>query len=365
MREELKTKEMNEERKRKRRMKNLIIIGIIVICLFLLLFIGMGVLLRSSYNKRVDIPKYTTQYYYDHFEQDYPREEVTLTSGESTLHAYIYGAQNDKALLVFSHGSGCFHEDYMSQIIWFVDHGYRVFAPDYTGCGHSGGNGWGGLPQSVKDLDAVLTYIENDLTLSSMKKVLYGHSWGAYAVSAVLNFDHDVTAVVSNASYNQPTEQMTYIFSDAMGFGIFGKVCGPFIWMNEQLQFGKYGNPSASEGINRAGIPVMVVHGEEDDFVSFAHTSIIKYRDEITNDKVVYLPMEGYSHDDFFYSDAANAARKAFEQEKQNLINTYGDDIPDEELEKLYGNADKSVMNELNEDFFMQVTDFLDQAIGN
>lgn len=172
--------------------KWLIILGVVLAVLILALFIITAVIVRTY--ARADIPEYTVRYYYEHYEKDYPREEVTLLSGENTLHAYIYGQQNDKALLVFGHGSGGFHEDYMDHIVWFVDHGYRVFASDLTGSGNSGGKGIMGMPQSAIDMDAILTYIENDPELSGMKKVLYGHSWGAYGVTAVLNFDHDVTA---------------------------------------------------------------------------------------------------------------------------------------------------------------------------
>lgn len=41
-------------------------------------------------------------------------------SGENTLRGYIYGENNDKGLIVVSHGIGGGHEGYINEIVWFV-----------------------------------------------------------------------------------------------------------------------------------------------------------------------------------------------------------------------------------------------------
>ena len=47
-----------------------------------------------------------------------------------------------------------------------VDHGWRVLAYDATGSCESEGEGTVGLVQSALDLDAALTYVENNASLS-------------------------------------------------------------------------------------------------------------------------------------------------------------------------------------------------------
>jgi GTP pyrophosphokinase len=63
----------------------------------------------------------------------------------------------------------------MKEIVWFVQHGYRVFAADYTGSGSSEGEQTGGLCKTPIDLDVILTYIEQDesLMMRTMKKLGY------------------------------------------------------------------------------------------------------------------------------------------------------------------------------------------------
>jgi len=105
---------------------------------------------------------------------------------------------------VVAHSFGDGAEGYFGVITYFVDMGWRVFAYDKTGSHNSEGSGTRGLVQSVLDLDAALTFItaqEWELPI-----VLFGHSWGGFASTAVLNFDHEISAVVSLAGYNKPVQ---------------------------------------------------------------------------------------------------------------------------------------------------------------
>ncbi len=62
-----------------------------------------------------------------------------------------------------------------------------MFSFDCTGSHESRGKGTTGLPQLALDLNAALSYMESDSALDGVPIMLYGHSWGGYAVAAVLN----------------------------------------------------------------------------------------------------------------------------------------------------------------------------------
>lgn len=49
-----------------------------------------------------------------------------------------------------------------------------------------------GYSQCVYDLDALLDYIEENEKFQNMPIYLFGHSMGAYAVSAVLQYEHNI-----------------------------------------------------------------------------------------------------------------------------------------------------------------------------
>jgi dienelactone hydrolase len=101
--------------------------------------------------------------------------------------------------------------------MYFVDKGWRVFAFNNTGVSGSEGESIRGLTQSVIDLDAALTYVKNSNALNGLPIMLVGHSWGGYAVTAVLNYNHNIKAVVSFAGYNNGSELFKNIAVSEVG----------------------------------------------------------------------------------------------------------------------------------------------------
>lgn len=68
------------------------------------------------------------------------------------------------------------------------------------------------------DLDAALTYIKSNNRLINLPIMLYGHSWGGYAVTAILNGNHDISAVASISGFNSPSEFLLEQADNMMGF---------------------------------------------------------------------------------------------------------------------------------------------------
>ena len=206
-------------------------------------------------------------------------------SGQNRLTAYIFGNENDRGLIVISHGLGGGAVSYMREIMYFVDNGWQVFAFDNTGSHNSEGRGTRGLPQSALDLNEALNYISNNLP--DLPIMLYGHSWGGYAVTAVLNFDHEISAVVSLAGYAKPIE-MLHEGARAM-IGFIGSAAYPFLWLYQQFLFGNYSQLCAIEGINSVDTPVKIIHGRDDNVISYSGAGIIAHRERITNPNAVFV----------------------------------------------------------------------------
>ena len=216
-------------------------------------------------------------------------QEARLTyfySGQNRLTAYIFGEDNDKGLIVISHGLGGGAVSYLREIMFFVDNGWRVFAFDKTGSHHSGGSSTRGLPQSAIDLNMALNYIANqDLGIPVM---LYGHSWGGFAVTAVLNFyHHDIKAVASLAGFAEPMG-MLHEGASVM-IGAVGNVAYPFLWAYQQILFGQYANLSAIDGINSGTVPVKIIHGRDDNVISYHGAGIIAHRERISNPNAIFV----------------------------------------------------------------------------
>ena len=327
---------------------------ICLIALCLLVFLIIRACSRAGFG-RSDRPTQSPTWFYDHYADRYPRRQVWIPSGRNRLAGFIYGENNDKALIVFSHGSGTFHEEYMKEILWLVDRGYRVFAADYTACGASEGSRTGGLAQTPIDLHAILTWIEQDADLNGMKKVLIGHSWGAYGVTAVLNFDHRVAGVVSLAAYNDPAEQMADILARVMFPAI--RLLTPFFRLSDRIDHGKPGTLTAAAGINRAGIPVLAVHGREDQMISFEKCSLPAHSAEIANPHVEYLVMDtpGHcDHDSFRYTERGEDLLKQFRQDSAGLTGAA--------LDRLYAQLNRDEINRVNQPFMERIDEFIQKC---
>lgn len=345
-------------------------ISILGILMTLIIFCIVAYVITHNLMKqnfgRGEYSEYTINYRYNFYENDYPRRAVNFMSGDNTLQGYVYGEDNDKALVIFSHGIGNGHEGYINEIIWFVNQGYRVFAFDNTGSCESEGKGTTGLSQSALDLHAALNFIESDSSLSELKKLLVGHSWGGYAVTAVLNFDHDITASASVAGYAYPVEMITE-FGDRL-MGDLVNVAYPFICLDNWLTFGKYADLSAVDGINKNDTPVLVIHGTEDETIGYDRSSIIDKKDKIINPNVEYLTISDNGingHNSVFYSKEASAYRGQLNAEYAKLKEQYPEGIPEDIKKEFYENADKAQANQINMEMFIRINEFYEKALEN
>jgi len=348
-------------------MKKLLKKKSIIICLVLFI-IGVPVMsfvmihnLYASNFARVGMPEYTGWLRYDDL-TGYDRKMVEFKSGENMLTGYIYGEENTKGLVVIAHGLGGGAESYTAETVYFVDAGWKVFAYDCTGSYRSEGDSTMGLPQSALDLDAALCYVEEqDWGLPVM---LYGHSWGGYAVGAVLNYDHDITAAVSISGYATPMALLDEQSSDIMGW--LAKVLYPFESIYQKVRFGDAADLSAIDGINKSGIPVMIVHGTEDEAIKYDGAAIIAHKDEITNPQAVYKvcdTKDHNNHNNLFMSDASVEYVTEVNAEYETLYEKYEGEIPDDEKEKFYAGVDKFLTSGLDMDFMNDVNTFFENGL--
>ena len=347
-----------------RKAKKIIIILLVVFVVICAVMMGVTVWLMHQNFTRANYPtdRTGTAYnWYIRFEKDYPREAVEFPSEDLMLKGYIYGAENKDKLLVFAHGIGSGHEAYCNVLTWFVDHGWCVFAYDACGSGDSTGDSTKGLVQSAIDLHNALTFVESDTRLKDMPKAVLGHSWGGFAAAAVLNFDHDIKAVTSLSGYAYPLEMIDLGAVDSVGKA--GSVLfHPFVWVYQKCVFGKYAGLNAVDGINRSNTPIMVMHGEKDNFVVTDQVGIISKN---LNSNAFCVPITGaYSHhNDFFYSDHCNdvvaewaaGEGNCADQTQEQKIGLYASDHDTDEDRALYREHNEPLMNRIN--------DFLNQYV--
>lgn len=342
---------------------------VIVISLFIFLiifsiisFIVVKICFDDMF-QRTKLSEFSVNVRYEDVKDQYDRELLNFMSGKNKLQGYLYGVNNTKGLVVIAHGIGGGAENYMAQTLYFVDQGYQVFAFDNTGCYESEGVDCIGLPQSAIDLDAALSYIESESRFDGLPVFLFGHSWGGYAVTAVLNYSHDITAVASVAGFNDP---MTMImeWGERM-MGVFAYVEFPYIYTYQKLLLGDDLTRRAVDGINKSDTPVLIIHGTDDEAVEYDGVGTINYRDEITNPNVEYYIREEEKqngHGNLMYSlDAMNYVDE-LDEEYNQLYEQYDGEIDHETEVAFYSKADKQRASQLDDEFMQHIIAFYEKA---
>ena len=141
-------------------------------------------------------------------------------SNDHKINGFIYELENNepKGIVIVVHGAGGGHDSYMHEICYFAKLGYKVFAYDNTGTMLSEGDKLKGFEQSLLDLRECILDIQSSLEYAGLKIILYGHSWGAFTVSSVSNYDDvKVDGIVSLSAFNHPLIELTRMLTEQIG----------------------------------------------------------------------------------------------------------------------------------------------------
>jgi alpha-beta hydrolase superfamily lysophospholipase len=301
---------------------------------------------------------------YEDLEVQYPRKLVSFESGNNRLQGYVYGMNQEQGLVVVAHGIGGGADSYLPQISYFVDQGWRVFAYDATGSFDSEGKTTKGFPQALIDLDAALTFINSQEEFANLPILLFGHSWGGYAVANILYYDYKIAGVVTVSGANSPMEMIMEQGRRMMGG--FITIQYPYLWLYQRILFGETASLNAVDAINRSDVPVLIIHGIEDELVAYEGSSIIANFQEITNPNVrtISLSEPGRNgHNNLFRSNASIDYIDEINIEYRKLYDYYDQNIPYEIKQDFYSQIDRSVAQAINRELMGEIQAFFLECI--
>lgn len=310
-------------------------------------------------------PTITAALRYDDIEAQYPRKLVGFESGNHRLQGYVYGADQKQGLVVVAHGLGGGADSYLPQIKYFVDQGWRVFTYDVTGSYDSEGKTTKGFPQALIVLDAALTYISTQDEFASLPILLFGHSWGGYAVANILQDDHKIAGVVTVSGANSAMEMIVEQGRSMMGG--FIDIQYPYLWLYQRILFGKTASLNAVDAINHSNVPVLIVHGTEDELVAYDGSAIIANIGAITNPNVRTLSLSEpgrNGHDNLFRSDAAINYIEEINGSYRGLYTQYEQNIPYEVRQEFYSKIDRALAQEINRELMDEFHAFFLESLG-
>lgn len=242
-------------------------------------------------------------------EEDYPDLEVTEYSFPSDKGQMLAGSlfrcgRDQRGIVILAHGfGGGGFNSYMDVADYFAEHGYYVFGYDATGCDGSEGEGVGGMPQGVIDLDYAIRFVENCGDIPDLPIVLFGHSWGGYCVLSVLSWHPEVQAVIECCGFNRSSDMFEVQGKKQAGEGIYAML--PFCRLYEWMKFGKYASGTAMDGIEQAKDTAILCLSSDDDEMVPLEYGYQKFYDAYKDDpRFTFILLHGRGHS-YVYNDQA------------------------------------------------------------
>ena len=303
---------------------------------------------------------------YDQLQDQYPRRLVDFDSKGNQLQGYVYGQDSEMGLVVIAHGLGGGADSYLAQIIYFIDQGWQVFAYDATGSYDSEGKSTKGFPQSLVDLDAALTYISSQPQLNGLPLLLFGHSWGGYAVANALHLDYDIKGVVTVSASNSAHEMIVEQGQKIMG--AFMVTQHPYLWLYQRMLFGKMASYNATKAINQSDVPVFIIHGVEDEMIAYDGSSIISNFKDLTKPHVKTLSVSDVNrsgHNDLFRSLDSIEYINQLNIKYLELYHQYNENIPYNIKQEFYAPLDSKLAQDINVELMNEIHQFLKECISN
>ncbi len=296
------------------------------------------------------------------------RYEFTSDKGQKLV-GYMYSAGEDQhGIIVMAHGfGGGGHNSYMNCANYFAQHGYFVFAYDATGNDESEGDGVGGLPQGVIDLDYAITFLEESGKFPDLPIALFGHSWGGYSVCSVLTYHPEVKAVIACSGFNAPSDLFESQGKDMVGDGIYLML--PFAKLHERTKYSGYASNTSLDGFSNSAAAVMIVHSTDDDVVPIQY-GYDKYYEKYQDDpRFKFVRLENAGHNCLWTKTYSNEFNKGFDQWLETL--DYDPNAAEnkerfikDKADYMHENLDRDKWcNSLDNELFQRFVDFYDEQI--
>ena len=232
-----------------------------------------------------------------------------LSDRGQRLAGYIYSKKGLKpvGVVIIAHGLGVGGQCvYMAVADYFTSHGYLVFAYDATGNDKSEGASGVGMEQGIIDLSHAIDYVEHDRVMRHYPIVLFGHSWGAYCVGAVLNVHPEVKAVVAVSGFNSTTDYFRYVADVEDTDGTLSMLA-PYVERIEKQKFGKYADYTALKGFANTEAGIMIIHSKDDQNVAESLGYDLYYKKYKDDERFRFKLYENRKHMYIFYADEAVA----------------------------------------------------------
>jgi pimeloyl-ACP methyl ester carboxylesterase len=223
------------------------------------------------------------------------RQEVELvSSGGSRIYGFLVEPKEspplDDVTVLYCHGNSHCIDRYWGRVELLWEMGYRVFIFDYQGYGKSEGGPAG--DRCLVDGRAALAFLRGRTGINPDRIVYYGWSMGTFvATHLAADVDTPLGLILESAPVSAEA-----LVKEGTVFDVPGSMLTRFDFDNESR-------------IRRVGVPVLMMHGTEDEMVPFTRHArrLLKAADGYTEVKPCWV--EGAGHEDVPYVLGPDYAR--------------------------------------------------------
>lgn len=324
--------------------------------------VAVTVVYQKFFQKRIST--YDPLYYQL---EDFPslrrEKHIFKTNNNRNLTGYMYyhSGVTQKAVVVLSHGfGGGGQRTYMDCTNYLCAHGFFVFAYDATGNDESEGNGIGGFPQGLIDVNHAIDYVENLDNFNQLPIVLFGHSWGGYSTTNALYYHPEVKAVVSLAGFNNPTELIR-----TQGYGYSGASVDtviPYVSNHEQSLFGPYATSTAMRGFASSNAGVFIIQSKDDPTIPPEAGYDIYYEKYKNDSRFTFELYEDRGHGTVYFDEASIKYTKNFNKKWDAFLKE--NPTEEEKINFIKTNIDRDIWNDrIDKDLFSRIVNFYNEYI--
>lgn len=196
-------------------------------------------------------------------------ERCTITSDRGdVLRGYYFPPDKPSDIIVI--GSHGFHADHTVDPYTFIKHyhdrGWGFFCCDHVASGESSGDYVGFDFFESRDMLLWIDYLKSRFG-SDIKLVLHGVSMGASTVLQLADKCPDcVKLIISDCAYTGALDEFEHVVKS---FGI--RAAKPILWVFNKMNIRFAGfdlkETDVRNSVVNAKVPILFIHGEEDDFV--------------------------------------------------------------------------------------------------
>ena len=341
-----------------------LLIGLIILIL-LLLYLLVCLLMVFKMNKEVflihgmepDNPAYIRY-------EDYPllkREDYSTFYYDKKINGFIYYKEGIKykGFIILSHGLFGTHIQYLKDINFLTDRGYKVLAYDQYGCGISEGKKQEYLAHGIYVCENVINDVIHKNINKDLPLILYGHSWGAYSITGAIKNYPQIKKVIARSGPISPRISGRDLFKVInkhlyrfiyIGYNFAYYMIVPFLYRIKATRGPKKNKETQ----------ILFIQSKDDQLVFFKHSLASYYLKHPQDNCKVELTEKGL-HNSFITIDGQNKYKELV-SEYSKLKKENGEKKMKEYMLKL---KDRDSLYPVNKEVEKQIIQFLDLELAD